>query len=167
MTTPNRLRLVSVGRKSRKGDQGTQFDRQDTRNIERAERDGHAIIRTTHDVVSSQTMPWQRKNLKEWMTDAAKLASYDGILVETDRVARCDDEGWHDIEGWCFDHDKRSSQLRVPSSHHVTTLTVISGLGLSVGREPTGKMSGTSTRKPVKSSRRTVALSDGHRTGIG
>ena len=54
MTTPNRLRQVSVGRKSRKGDETSRFDRQDTRN---AERDGHAIIHTTHDVVSSQTMP--------------------------------------------------------------------------------------------------------------
>jgi hypothetical protein len=70
---------VSAGRKSRKGDskdakkdEASQFDRQDTRNVERAERDGHAIIHTTHDVVSSQTLPWQRKNLKEWMTDPGK-----------------------------------------------------------------------------------------------
>jgi DNA invertase Pin-like site-specific DNA recombinase len=105
--TANGLRLVSAGRKSRKGDEGSQFDRQEARNRERAERDGHAIIHTTRDVVSSQTMPWDRKNLKEWMTDPAKLAMYDGILVETDRLARCDDEGWHTIESWCYDHDKK------------------------------------------------------------
>jgi hypothetical protein len=103
----NGLRLVAPARKSRKGDEGSQFDRQEARNAERAERDGHTIVHTTHDVVSSQTMPWQRKELKEWMTDPSKLAMYDGILVETDRLSRCDDKGWHTIESWCYDHDKK------------------------------------------------------------
>ena len=107
MTTASGLRLVSAGRKSRKGDESSQFDRQEARNAERAERDGHVIIHTTRDVVSSQTMPWDRKNLKAWMTDPAKMAMYDGILVETDRLARCDDKGWHTIESWCYDHDKK------------------------------------------------------------
>jgi DNA invertase Pin-like site-specific DNA recombinase len=102
----NGLRLVSAGRKSRKGDEGSQFDRQEARNKERAERDGHAIVHTTRDVVSSQTMPWDRRELKAWMTDPANLALYDGILVETDRLARCDDKGWHYIEHWCYENEK-------------------------------------------------------------
>jgi DNA invertase Pin-like site-specific DNA recombinase len=41
------------------------------------------------------------------MTDAPRLALYDGILVtETDRLARLDDKGWHDIESWCYDNGK-------------------------------------------------------------
>jgi DNA invertase Pin-like site-specific DNA recombinase len=103
----NGLRLVAPARKSRKGDESSQFDRQKARNAERAERDGHVIVHTTHDVVSSQTMPWDRKELKEWMIDPNKVALYDGILVETDRLARCDDKGWHVIESWCYDHDKK------------------------------------------------------------
>lgn len=102
------LRLVAAERKSRKsGDEQSQFDRQAARNADRAQRDGHVIVHTTRDVVSSQTMPWQRRNLKAWMTNPDKLAMYDGVLVETDRLARCDDRGWHDIESWCYDHGKR------------------------------------------------------------
>ena len=103
----NGLRLVAAARKSRKGDEGSQFDRQEARNAERAERDGHTIVHTTHDVVSSQTMPWNRKELKEWMTDTNKIALYDAILVETDRLSRCDDKGWHYIEHWCYENDKK------------------------------------------------------------
>lgn len=103
----NGLRLVAPARKSRKGDESSQFDRQEARNAERAERDGHTIIHTTHDVVSSQTMPWQRKELKEWMTDTNKMDLYDGILVETDRLSRCDDKGWHYIEHWCYENNKK------------------------------------------------------------
>jgi DNA invertase Pin-like site-specific DNA recombinase len=105
--TGNGQRLLLAARKSRKGDEASQFERQEARNRERAERDGHVIIHTTRDVVSSQTMPWERKELKSWMTDPVKLAMYDGILVETDRLARCDDKGWHYIEGWCYDNDKK------------------------------------------------------------
>ena len=107
MTEGNGLRLVSAGRKSRKGDENSQFDRQEARNADRAQKDGHVIVHTTRDVISSQTMPWERKNLRQWMTEPTMLEMYDAILVETDRLARCDDKGWHYIEGWCYDNDKK------------------------------------------------------------
>lgn len=103
------LRLITAARKSRSGDAGEdeRYARQDTRAGERAERDGHAVVATVHDTVSSQTAPWDRPELKSWMTDPARLAMYDGILVsDTDRLSRTDDRGWHDIESWCYDHGK-------------------------------------------------------------
>lgn len=101
-------RVLLAARKSRKGDdEATQFERQEARTRQKAERDGNTVIHVTHDVVSSQTMPWERKELKSWMTDQAKMSLYDAILVETDRLARVDDEGWHYIEHWCYENDKK------------------------------------------------------------
>lgn len=103
------LRLITAARKSRSGDAGEneRYARQDTRAGQRAERDGHAVVATVHDTVSSQTAPWDRPELKSWMTDPARLAMYDGILVsDTDRLSRTDDRGWHDIESWCYETGK-------------------------------------------------------------
>lgn len=103
------LRLLLPARKSRKGDDfdaSTAYTRQESRAKERAEREGHTIVDTVRDLVSSQSMPWDRKELKKWMTDPAKLALFDGIIVEADRLSRADDKGWHRIESFCYDHDK-------------------------------------------------------------
>lgn len=105
----NGLRLVLAARKSRNGEDGedTKYQRQDNRAKDRAERDNHAVIKMVHDTISSQSLPWERKNLKAWMTDPQLLAQYDGILIsETDRLSRLDDRGWHYIEDWCYRHDK-------------------------------------------------------------
>ena len=102
-------RLIVAARKSRKGDaaEDDQYARQETGAARVAERDGHVIVATARDTVSSQRPPWERRELRKWMTDAEKLAMFDGILVtETDRLARLDDKGWHDIESWCYDHGK-------------------------------------------------------------
>lgn len=103
------IRLLVAARKSRKGDasEDARYARQDGKVAASAERDGHTIVHTTHDTVSSQTQPWQRRELKSWMSDAAKLAMYDGILIaEADRLSRTDDEGWNAIESWCFANRK-------------------------------------------------------------
>lgn len=103
------LRLLLPARKSRKGDDfdsSTAYTRQEARARERAEREGHTIVDTVRDLVSSQSMPWERKELKKWMTDPALLALFDGIIVEADRLSRADDRGWHYIETWCYEHDK-------------------------------------------------------------
>lgn len=111
-TTANRLRLLLPARKSRatKGETAEErFARQNNaRVIERAERDGDKVIKVLEDTISSQSMPWERKNLKAWMNDPSKLALWDALYVtETDRLARMDDEGFHKIETWLYDHGKR------------------------------------------------------------
>jgi len=102
-------RLLVAARKSRKGDaaEDDQYARQEEGAARVAAKDGHVIVATARDTVSSQRPPWERRELRKWMTEAGKLALYDGILVtETDRLARLDDMGWHDIESWCYDHGK-------------------------------------------------------------
>lgn len=107
----NGLRLLLPARKSRKGDddapEDERYARQEHKGVERAERDGHVVVKIVRDTVSSQTLPWERKNLKKWMTDPELLAQYDGFIAEADRLARLDDKGWHDIEAWCYAHDKK------------------------------------------------------------
>lgn len=103
------MRLLMAARKSRSG--GTSEDarylRQDTRAAVSAEHDGHTVIQSVHDTVTSQSLPWERKNLKAWMTLPELMAMYDGILIsETDRLSRLDDKGWHYIEGWCYANGK-------------------------------------------------------------
>lgn len=103
------IRLIVAARKSRKGDsaEDAMYARQDGKTAERAEQDGHVVVDTVRDTVSSQTAPWQRRALKSWMTSEAKLAMYDGILVAgADRLARTDDRGWHEIESWAYDNGK-------------------------------------------------------------
>jgi DNA invertase Pin-like site-specific DNA recombinase len=103
------LRLLLAGRKSRKGSGGEEiYARQDYIAVERAERDGHTIVEKVHDTISSVSAPWERPNLKLWMTDAQRMGLYDAIYVsETDRLARMDDRGWHMVEDWCYANDKK------------------------------------------------------------
>jgi DNA invertase Pin-like site-specific DNA recombinase len=108
-TSTGSLRLLAPARKSRKGDSGEneRYARQDGKYLDRAQRDGHTIVKTVHDTISSQSAPWDRPNLKAWMTDPKLMAQYDSLLVETDRLSRADDEGWHYIEHWCYEHGKK------------------------------------------------------------
>jgi len=102
------LRLLLAARKSRKGvGDSTDYERQDHKAREWAERQGHAVIHATADTISSQSAPWKRRNLGPWMTDPKKLDQYDAILVsDTDRISRGDDEDFHYIESWCYRNGK-------------------------------------------------------------
>lgn len=103
------LRVIIPARKSRKGDstEDDRYARQEYRLTERAERDGHTVITVVRDTISSQSMPWDRPNLKSWFTDKAKLDLWDALYVETDRLSRGDDRAWHYIETFCYENDKR------------------------------------------------------------
>lgn len=105
----NGLRVLLAARKSRKADDAeTQYERQDFRARQWAEREGHAVVHATADVKSSQTPPWTRKSLGPWMRDAQKLAMYDAILIsDTDRLSRGTDEDFHYIEDWAYRNGKR------------------------------------------------------------
>ena len=104
----NGLRLLLAARKSRKGSEGTDYERQDYKAKLWAEDQGHTIVGTPSDTVSSQTAPWRRKNLKPWMTDPVMMDLYDGILIsDTDRLSRGDDADFHYIEHWALENGKR------------------------------------------------------------
>lgn len=104
----NGLRLLLAARKSRKSSDGMDYERQDFKAKVWAEDEGHVIIATPSDTVSSQTPPWKRKNLKPWMIDPAMIDLYDGILIsDTDRLSRGDDADFHYIEHWALDNGKK------------------------------------------------------------
>lgn len=177
-TTNNGLRLLLPARKSRKGDGDTaDYTRQtNTGVIARAERDGDKVVKVVEDTISSQTMPWDRKNLRAWMNDATKLDTWDALYVtETDRLARMDDEGFHKIETWMYEHGKRiitGEDVHFPPRHdgdrymwlglkrrartywedtrnkHAAAREVIRANGGMIGRAPFGyRIVGEKTRK--------------------
>jgi DNA invertase Pin-like site-specific DNA recombinase len=185
MTTANglapqgtRLRLLLPARKSRKGEGDvTDYTRQTNAGvIARAERDGDKVVKIVEDTITSQSMPWERKNLRAWMNDASKLALWDALYVtETDRLARLDDEGFHKIETWLYEHGKRlitGEDVQFPPRHdgdrymwlglkrrartywedtkakHASVREVIKANGGMIGRPPFGYMVvGEKTRK--------------------
>jgi hypothetical protein len=102
----NGLRLLLAARKSRKatdGDTAAMYERQDHRAEQWADRTGHAIVARTADTKSGTSAPWERKQLRPWMTDPAKMARFDAILIsDTDRLSRGTDEDFHWIENWCY-----------------------------------------------------------------
>lgn len=106
-------RLLLAARKSRKAydddlaSADAAYERQDHRAREWAERRGDAIIGVAADTVSSQTKPWERPELKKWMTTPAKLAMIDGFLVSNvDRWARARPIDWHHQEHWLIVNGK-------------------------------------------------------------
>jgi DNA invertase Pin-like site-specific DNA recombinase len=174
----NGLRLLLPARKSRKGEgEATDYTRQTNAGvIARAERDGDKVVKIVEDTISSQTMPWERKNLRAWMNDPAKLQMWDALYVaETDRLARLDDAGFEDIEHWMRKHGKRiitGEDVQFPPRHdgdrymwlglkrrartywedtkakHASVREVIKANGGMIGRPPFGYMVvGEKTRK--------------------
>ena len=83
------------------------IETQDKRGHGWAEQQGHVIVAVVPDVKSGTVAPWDRPNLKPWVTDPAKMAIYDGILAyRNDRLSRgC----WADearIRLWAEEHGK-------------------------------------------------------------
>ena len=116
------------------------------------------------------------EDLRAWMNDASKLDQWDALYVtETDRLARLDDEGFHKIETWLYEHGKRlitGEDVQFPPRHdgdrymwlglkrrartywedtkakHASVREVIKANGGIIGRPPFGYMVvGEKTRK--------------------
>lgn len=72
-----------------------------------AEREGHVIVHVAADFKSGTVPPWKRPNLREWVTDPAKIAQYDAIVAyKFDRLSRGDDASTAAIEQWARDNGK-------------------------------------------------------------
>lgn len=100
----NGLRVLVAERKSRAGDnkEDARYRRQENKNIRTAESNGNVIISKVADTVSSQTLPWKRKNLKQWFTNPAMIGMWDAVLIsEVSRISRGDSDTWFEIEQWC------------------------------------------------------------------
>lgn len=65
------------------------IDTQDQRGREWAEREGHEVVDVAADTQKGTVAPWDRRNLRPWVTDPALMAKYDGILAyKNDRLSR-------------------------------------------------------------------------------
>ena len=114
MQDKHSLRLVLAARKSTKtrDADGREIDAigidtQDKRGRAWAERQGHVIVDVAADVKSGTVAPWDRPNLRPWVTDPVRMAQIDGVLAyRNDRLSRgC----WADearIRLWAEEHRK-------------------------------------------------------------
>lgn len=101
------MRLLLAARLSRISDGQTGIETQDRVTKDWAERNGHEVIHVAADKKSGTSNPWDRPNLKAWMTEPDKLAQYDGVVAHRlDRLSRGDDESTSAIEDWARKHKK-------------------------------------------------------------
>ena len=104
------MRVLIAARLSKKKDKqaGHGIETQDERAREWAELGGHTVVGVAADTASGIVAPWNRKNLKPWVTDPVRMASYDAIVAyKMDRLSRA---GWRDesdIRRWAEDNGKK------------------------------------------------------------
>lgn len=111
-TLINGLRLLLVARLSKAKTaarrDGVSIEIQDATARDWAEQEGHYVITTVADIKSGTVAPWNRKNLKPWMTKPELMARYDAILIyHTDRISRGTQSDFTYIEHWAVSHGKR------------------------------------------------------------
>lgn len=100
------MRLLLAARESRvnrkrKNIDVDPIDSQDKAARPWAEAEGHEIVKTVADVVSSKTMPMKRRNLGAFLSDPTSLSQIDGILVaKMDRLSRGSDQDFTAIKSW-------------------------------------------------------------------
>lgn len=113
-------RLSQLQKDGRKGQlqsdgrDGIGLDTQDARSRGWAEREGHEVLAVVKDTKSGVVAPWDRKNLKPWVTDPVRMAQYDGIIAfKNDRLSR---GVWAD-----------EARIRLWAEKHGKTLMIVDG----------------------------------------
>jgi hypothetical protein len=72
------------------------------------EREGMTVVGVVADTKSGTVAPWDRKNLKPWVTEPEKMAMYDAVVAyKTDRWSRGTQEDFTRIEFWATQNGKR------------------------------------------------------------
>ena len=101
------MRVLIAARLSQKHDGQTGIDTQDLASREWAERHGHTVVAMVADKKSGTVPPWERPNLKPWVTDPRLIAQYDGIMAwRFDRLSRGAKADTNAIETWAHKHGK-------------------------------------------------------------
>jgi hypothetical protein len=121
------MRLLLAARLSRVTNGQTGIESQDRLAREWAEREGHQIVATAADKKSGTSHPWNRPNLRPWVScgcdwcaewdkkrglkspayERGKIALYDGVVAyRLDRLSRGDDASTSAIEEWARVHNK-------------------------------------------------------------
>ena len=106
------MRLVIASRLSQLASGQTGIDTQDIETQRWAKANGHTIVAVTADWASGKSQPWDRPDLKPWVTRPDKIVQYDGIAAyRLDRLSRGNNESTNAIEQWA--HDNRKVLLTV------------------------------------------------------
>lgn len=101
-------RAIVAARLSRKGKRQTGIDTQDYDSQDYCDDHELTVIQVVADTKSGTMAPWDRPNLKPWVTDPDYMALYDVIVAaKHDRLSRAD---WSDearIRIWAEEHRKK------------------------------------------------------------
>ena len=102
------LIAARLSKLQRGGQQGIGIDTQDEKSRAFCEREGMIVVGVVADTKSGTVAPWDRKNLKPWVTEPEKMALYDAVVAyKTDRWSRGTQEDFTRIEFWATQHGKR------------------------------------------------------------
>ena len=102
------LIAARLSKLQRGGQQGIGIDTQDEKSRAFCEREGMTVVGVVADTKSGTVAPWDRKNLKPWVTEPEKMAMYDAVVAyKTDRWSRGTQEDFTRIEFWATQHGKR------------------------------------------------------------
>lgn len=103
------MRVLVAARLSRlvDGKAQTGLESQDAELLAWAEREGHEIVHVAADHKSGTVAPWNRPNLRPWVTEPSKIAQYDAVVAyRFDRLSRGDDRSTSEIEAWAYENGK-------------------------------------------------------------
>jgi site-specific DNA recombinase len=102
------VRVLIAARLSRLADGQTGLDSQDAESTRWALANGHEIVHVAADTKSGTSAPWDRPNLRPWVTEPAKLAEYDAVVAyKLDRLSRGDNASTNAIETWAHANHKQ------------------------------------------------------------
>ena len=104
-------RVVIAARLSvlqRDGREGLGIETQDKLAREWCDHESLIVVETAADTKSGTSAPWDRKNLRPWVTKPEKMAQYDAIVAyKMDRLSRGTQEDFTRIEHWAVEHGKK------------------------------------------------------------
>ena len=102
------LIAARLSKLQRGGQQGIGIDTQDEKSRAFCEREGMTVVDVVADTKSGTVAPWDRKNLKPWVTEPEKMAMYNAVVAyKTDRWSRGTQEDFTRIEFWATQNGKR------------------------------------------------------------
>ena len=102
------MRVLIAARLSQLAEGQTGLDSQDAESTAWAEREGHEVVHVAMDRKSGTTAPWDRPQLRPWVTDESRVALYDAVLAyRLDRLSRGDNESTNAIENWATKNGKQ------------------------------------------------------------
>src|ERR1700744_1413702 len=105
---PERALIAArLSKLQRGGQQGIGIETQDEKSRAFCDREGMTVVAVVADTKSGTVAPWDRQNLKPWVTDPEKMALYDAIVAyKTDRWSRGTQEDFTRIEFWATQNGK-------------------------------------------------------------